>query len=229
MSNKIVFCLSFSLVLFIATTTVFAQQDPATQDPAAKKILDKFTSRAESSYPLEIHFNYLYESQVENHSQTEKGTIIIDRDKFRLLMTSMEVYCDGKTFWNFLPKQNEVYISDPEDAADQDDFLLSDPSRIFTFYAENFKYRYNGENEMDGTDVHEIDLFPFDLNKSYHTIKLRINKDTHQLVSMKTFEKQGVVHSISVTKYTTDLRLDKDIFVFHPENHSDIEVVDTRF
>jgi len=140
----------------------------------------------------------------------------------------MEVYCDGETFWNFLPNQNEVYISDPEDAEGQDDFLLSNPSRIFTFYAENFKYRYNGEKEVAGTLIHEIDLFPFDLDKPYHTIKLRINNDSHQLVSMQTFEKQGVVHTISVTKYTPALRLDEDIFVFHPENHSGIEIVDTR-
>ncbi len=220
--------LSLSTALLITTTSVVAPQDPSTQDPAAKKILDRFTSRAQSSYPLEIHFDYLYESLAEDNTQSEKGIIVIDKERFTLKMSSMEVYCDGETFWNFLPGQNEVYISDPEDAAGQDDFLLSDPSRIFTFYAENFKYRYNGEKDMDGTGIHEIDLFPFDLNKPYHTIRLRINKDTHQLVSMMTFEKQGVTHTISVTKYTPGLRLDEDIFVFHPENHSDIEIVDTR-
>ena len=77
--------------------------------------------------------------------------------------------------------------------------------------------------------MHEIDLFPFDLEKPYHTIRLLICKDSYQLLSMQTFEKQGVIHTIAVTGYTPDVKLDEDFFVFHPERHSDIEVVDTRF
>ena len=216
--------LFLSLAMLISSAAVIAQQDPA-----AKSLLDKFTDRAESSYPVEIHFNYTYESQADDESRSETGTVLINKERFRLKMNSMEVYCDGVTFWNFLPQQNEVYISDPEDASGQDDFLLSDPSRIFTFYDENFKYRYNGEGQADGTAVYEIDLFPFDLEKPYHTIRLRINTDSYQLVSIQTFEKQGVIHTISVTGYSTDKNLNEEAFVFHPELYPDIEIVDTRF
>ncbi len=79
-----------------------------------------------------------------------------------------------------------------------------------------------------GNTVYEIDLFPYDLDKSYHTIKLLIDKDTYQLRSMQTLEKQGVIHSITVTGFQPGARTGDDYFIFKPEDHPDVVVVDTR-
>lgn len=199
------------------------------QDQEAREILDKFAKKAESSYPFEMQFEYRYESQPDEVTTTDRGSILIDRKKFRLIMKKMEIYCNGDTFWNYLTRQNEVYISDPADAQNQDEVILSNPSAIFTMYREDFKYRFNGEQDSGGTTAYEIDLFPYDIEKPYHTVKLLIEKKSHRLLSMQTFEKQGIINTFTVTGFESSKKTDPGTFVFRPGDHPGIEVVDTRF
>lgn len=197
------------------------------QDPEARKILDRFAKKAESSYPLQIGFEYNYESQADNYTEADQGSILIDKNRFRLSLPEMEIFCDGTTYWNYLVENQEVYISDPADKGGEDMFL-SNPAGIFTFYNENFKYRLKGELNIMGAIVYEIDLFPNDLNKPYHTIKLLIDKASYQLHSVQTLEKQGVIHTITVKEYKPGIKPGNDAFIFKPEEYPDVVVVDTR-
>jgi outer membrane lipoprotein-sorting protein len=124
-------------------------------------------------------------------------------------------------------ENQEVYISDPADISEEDLFL-SNPAGIFTFYNENFKYRLKGELNIMGASVYEIDLFPNDLNKPYHTIKLLIDKASYQLHSVQTLEKQGVIHTITVREFKPGIKSGDDAFIFKPEEYPDVVVVDTR-
>jgi outer membrane lipoprotein-sorting protein len=197
------------------------------QDPEARKILDRFAREAESSYPFRIGFEYTYESLPDSHTESQEGTIYIDKDRFRLSLPSMEIYCDGTTYWNYLVDQKEVYISDPADVG-KDDLFLSNPAGIFTIYNDNFKYRLKGETNLMGNTIYEVDLYPYDLNKPYHTIRLLIDKSSNRLYSMQTLEKQGVIHTITVTAFQKGIKPDDDLFTFKPEKHPDVVVIDTR-
>jgi outer membrane lipoprotein-sorting protein len=214
--------LVLSFILSLGAVFAFAQQDPE-----AKKILDRCAKKAESSYPLSLEFEYLYESQPDNFSESNQGSILIDRNRFKLSLPEMEIYCDGSTYWNYLVENKEVYVSDPADAGSEDIFF-SNPAGIFTMYNDNFKYRLKGEIEINGVALYEVHLFPLDLNKSYHTIKLLIDKNTYQLHSMQTLEKQGVIHTITITAFHPGIKPAAGSFVFKPEEHPDVEVVDTR-
>ena len=216
-------------MFFIIALAGSAYRVSAQQDPEARKILDNFAEVAGSSYPFEMKFEYRYESQPDDVTRSDRGDILIDRKKFRLIMNEMQIFCDSRTFWNYLPEQNEVYISDPADAQNQDEVLLSNPSSIFTMYQKDFKYRYNGEKDAGGTAAYEIDLFPFDIEKPYHTVKLLIEKRTYRLVSMQTFEKQGIIHTFTVSGFKSRVKTDDEAFEFRPGEHPGIEVVDTRF
>ncbi len=170
-------------IIFIALSLAAGQLLPAQQDlsqagldPAARKILDKLARQAQADYPVRVSFDYTYESLQENQHNTESGTLVLQQDKFRLSVGESEIVCDGKTMWNHMESVNEVYISDPEENNADDEFFLSNPSDLFTFYQEDFKYRLTRELSFEGKEYYEIDLFPNDLNKSYHTIKLLISK-----------------------------------------------------
>lgn len=222
--------------VFIALSLVIvqllpAQQDlsKAGQDPAARKILDKMASQARADYPVKVSFDYTYESLPENHQNTESGTLVLEEDKFRLSVGESEVFCDGKTMWNYMESVKEVYISDPEENNADDEFFLSNPSDLFTLYQEDFKYRLTRELLYEGNDYYEIDLFPNDLNKSYHTIKLLISKKDHQLFSAQALGKQGDNHTVILKNYQKKVSVTEGTFIFDPSSHPGVEIVDTRF
>ena len=222
------FFLALSLVIGQMLT---AQQDLSRvgRDPAAKKILDKLASQAKADYPLRVSFDYTFESLPENQHNTESGTLVLQQNKLRLSVGESEVFCDGKTLWNHMKTVNEVYVSDPEESNENDGFFLSHPAKLFTFYQENFKYRLTREISYEGNDYYEIDLFPTDLNKSYHTIKLLVSKKDNRLFSAQALGKQGDNHTVVLKNYQKKVSVTDDTFVFDPSSHPGVEIVDTRF
>ena len=200
----------------------------AQQDQAAKQILDKFAQKAQSSYPIKIGFEYTYESIIDNESYSDTGELIIDGNKYYLIIGESEIYCDGVTLWNHVVTAGEVYISDPENAMENDDFFLSNPENLFSFYDNDFKYRLTAEIEYLGEAYYNVDLFPIDLNKSYHTITMLIHQNDYHLYSVETRGKQGVNHTITISGYTPKYKVPKNQFQFDPAKYPEIEVIDTR-
>ena len=123
---------------------------------------------------------------------------------------------------------NEVYISDAGDNQADEEFFFSNPSELFTFYKEDFKYRLTRELSYDGKDYYEIDLFPNDLAKPYHTIKLLVSKKENRLFSAQALGKQGDNHTVILKDYQKKVGVTEDTFVFDPSAHPGVEIVDTR-
>jgi hypothetical protein len=203
--------------IFIALSLIAGQLLPAQvdqpvagQDPAARKILERLSNQARSDYPVKVSFDYIYEFLPENQKTTESGTLVLQEDKFRLTV-------------------GEVYISDPEDNNADDEFFLANPSELFTLYKEDFKYRLTRELTYEGKEYYEIDLFPSDLNKSYHTIKLLISKKDNRLFSAQALGKQGDNHSVVLRDYQKKVSVTEGTFVFDLSLNPGVEVVDTRF
>jgi outer membrane lipoprotein-sorting protein len=207
-----------------------AQPSPAAagQDPAAMKVLDRVADKARSDYPLKVSFEYSFESLPDNLQNTQSGTLVLKEDKFKLSFGESEVFCDGQTMWNHMESLNEVYISDAEENTADDEFFFSNPAELFTFYKEDFKYRLTRELFYEGKEYYEIDLFPNDLNKGYHTIKLLISKKDSRLFSAQALGKQGDNHTVMLKDYRKKVAVTEDFFVFDPAAHPGLEIVDTR-
>jgi outer membrane lipoprotein carrier protein len=213
-----------SLILSVSVClTIFSQQDPA-----AKEVLEKFTKKAESDYPVKIEFEYTYESVIDNETFTDTGELILNGNQYQLIFRDSEIFCDGKSMWNYLVSEDEVYISDPTAQAENDEFFLSNPEKLFSFYDSNFKYRLTGEFNYQNINYYQIDLFPMDLNKSYHTITLLIRKDNYHLYSMGTKGKQGVNHTFTIKSWQPRYKTTPGTFQFDPSKHPELEVIDTR-
>jgi len=215
------------LSLFLLTLSVcipaFSQQDPA-----AKEVLEKFTRKAEADYPIKIEFEYTYESVIDSETFTDTGELILNGNQYRLIFRDSEVFCDGKSLWNHLVSEEEVYISDPSIPSENDEFFISNPQELFSFYDSNFKYRLTGELTYQNINYYQVDLFPFDLNKSYHTITLLIRKDNYHLYSIGTKGKQGVNHTFTINSYQPKFKTTPGTFKFDPSQHAELEVIDTR-
>ncbi len=216
--------LIYILLLVFAFSGAYSQKDPQ-----ARKILDKVSTQSQAEYPIQVSFEYIYEDMMDKQTSTRSGTLIIAEQKFRLTIGESVVYSDGITVWNHLTSTNEVYISDAEEGGATDEFFISDPSDLFTFYQEGFKYKLSGELEYDGQTYTEINIFPEDLDKNYHTVKLLINKKNNEIFSAQAYGKHGVNHTVMLTGYKKKVSTNDKTFVFDPEDHPEVEVIDTRF
>lgn len=217
-----------SLISLVLLTLSISLSAFSQQDPAAKEVLDKFTRKAESDYPVRIDFEYTYESLIDKETFTERGELILNGNQYRLIFRDSEIYCNGTLMWNYLVSEDEVYISDPGNFSEDDEFFLSNPERLFSFYNENFKYRLTGEFSHMDIDYYQVDLFPIELNKSYHTITLLIRQDNYHLYSLGTKGKQGVNHTFIIKDYQAEYKTSPETFQFDPTKNPDLEVIDTR-
>ncbi len=215
--------------LFIFIMILVSQGMYSQKDPEAKKILDKVSARSQRDYPIQVSFEYIYEDLMDKQTTTQKGTLILEENRFKLKVGETVVYSDGKTVWNHLTSANEVYVSDAEDGSSSEDFFISDPSDLFTFYNEGFKYSLKGEIEHNKQTLNEIDIFPEDLDKNYHTVKLLIDKKDLRMYSAQAYGKHGANHTVILNDYKARIKTDDKTFVFDPADHPGVEVVDTRF
>jgi outer membrane lipoprotein carrier protein len=215
--------------LFIFIMILVSQGMYSQKDPEAKKILDKVSARSQRDYPIQVSFEYIYEDLMDKQTTTQKGTLILEENRFKLQVGETTVYSDGKTVWNHLTSANEVYVSDAEDGSSSEDFFISDPSDLFTFYNEGFKYSLKGEIEHNKQTLNEIDIFPEDLDKNYHTVKLLIDKKDLRMYSAQAYGKHGANHTVILKDYKARIKTDDKTFVFDPADHPGVEVVDTRF
>jgi len=197
----------------------------AQQDPEAKAILDRMAEKIRQYQSIQYDFALIVFDHKENHKNTSKGSIIIKGDKYKVTSGSTTVYYDGTTMWTHAEDDNEVTITEPDN---QDDDFLSNPASVFTFYNRDFKYMYRGETTVDSMEMHEIDLFPRNLDQPYSRIKIFIEKNSDRLAIVSAVGKDGVDYSVFLKNMVTNKIFPDEVFTFEPAKHKKITVVDMR-
>jgi outer membrane lipoprotein-sorting protein len=196
------------------------------QDPEAKRILDEAAEKTRSFHTIQVNYELTVNDRKEKTSSTSEGQIKIKGEKYRLEAPGSVVYFDGKTMWTYSEDINEVTITEP-DMEDED--FLSNPAKILTWYNRDFKYRYVQQTLLNGLDMHEIDLFPNNLEQPYSRIKIFIAVRDLSLYLIKSIGKDGIDYSIKLSDYVTDRELGDELFVFDPAKFKKVEIVDMRF
>ena len=211
------------LILFLCSVSlkVFLQQDPE-----AKKILDQAAEKTKSYQTIQVSYKLTVDDRKENTSSISEGRIRIKGDKYRLDATESIVFFNGKTMWTYNEDVNEVIITEP-DMEDED--FLSNPAKILAWYNRDFKYRYVSKARLDGNEVHEIDLFPNNLDQPYSRIKVYIAVKDTLLYLVRSIGKNGIDYSIQLHDYITNRELDDTLFTFDPARFRKVEIVDMRF
>jgi outer membrane lipoprotein-sorting protein len=215
MRTIIVFLVFFSLCFPLA----------AQQDPEAKVILDRMAEKLKQCPSILSDFSLIVFDHKENKKNTSNGTILIKGDKYKVASGGTTVYYNGTTMWTYAEDDNEVTITEPDS---QDDDLLSNPAKVFTFYERDFKYLYRGETTIDSTLMDEIDLFPRDLDQPYSRFKVFIAQHTGQLAILSAIGKDGVDYSVFLKNMVTNKVFPDAVFTFEPSKHKRITVVDMR-
>ena len=213
-----------SFLAFMTGITFPKAQDTDVKDPKAKAILDKVSAMTKSYTSLKAEFIYSMENKDEGISEKQEGTLLLKGDKYRLEIAGQEIICDGKTIWTFLKSEDEVQISEPENEEGS-----INPTNIFTIYESGFKYKFYKETSQAGIAIEQINLYPVNANdKSYHTVRLSIDKNKKQLISIRIFSKDGSEYTYKIKKLTTNLPVEDSHFTFKSSDYPDVEVIDMR-
>ena len=213
----------YSLVIFILFLSKYAV---CQQDPDARKILDIVAEKTKSYKSIQADYELIIDDRKEDIQSDSKGQIIIKKNKYKLESAGSTVYYNGKTMWTYTQDNEEVVVTEPDTL---DENFLSNPAKIFYFYNRDFKYRYIGEVMTDKTKMHEIHLFPVNLDQPYSRIKLYIDVNRDILSAISVVGKDGVDYNISLSNYITDKDFDDSIFIFDKSKFKKAEIIDLRY
>ncbi len=229
-------CLSLT-TLAVAQVKETVKKEPAKKEPVqepvdakAKAILDEVAAKTKTYTTIKAEFESVTEKQVTNTEkkpgEKQSGTLQLKGDKFKLEVKGQTLFCDGKTQWTYIKESNEVQINNAPDPKATDN---PTPVNIFTIYEKGYKYKYEKEDVVNGVKVDVVSLFPTNPDKkSFHTIRLTIDKVKKQIISVQIMNKNGTVNTITVKSFTPNLEMPDSMFVFAKANYLGVEEVDMR-
>jgi outer membrane lipoprotein-sorting protein len=200
------------------------------QDNQAKTILDKVNAKNNGYKTIKADYKFVTTSAQNETLTKESGTLKFKGDKYHITMTNTDIVFDGKGIYTYLHKENEINITKPEaPKAEKGEFFLSNPRDIFKVYNKDFKSRLIKEDVLNNVPVYEIDLYPIDLKTKYTRIRLRINKNNLQIVTMNALLKDGSQYSLEFSNFTPNADIADSEFVFDAKKYPGAEVNDMRF
>ena len=190
-------------------------------DPQAIKILDRFSFYALKAPSVSMEFRMITTDLTENTSDTLDGSIILCKDKYKLILSDNITLFNGETIWNYLPAENEVTITRPDN---KDHSFQNHPSEIFNMYKSGYKSRLIEEK----TDSDIIDLYPEDIKSDLVRVRLSLNKSNLNLQSLEYKRRDGMIITLHIREYNLKLKPDPDTFVFQADKYKGVEVNDMR-
>jgi outer membrane lipoprotein-sorting protein len=213
----------FALVALLSFSLSSIAQNENPKDPKAKTILDKVSAANKAASTIYIEFNYRLVNKPNGIDETQKGTVWIKGEQYKLIFPGIERYSDGKAVWTFLEDDDECQISS---ATGDDEEGSFSPSSMLTIYENGFNYVYGSEVMIDGKKADMIKLFPEGGGKPYHSIKIYIDKASSQISKIEVFGKDGNTFTYDLKVIKTDQPMDNKMFVFDISKAGDL--VDLR-
>ena len=214
----------YLFLIFLGSVLTVSAQNPAKNDPEAKKILDAVSAKFKTYKTTKAAFTYTVENGSGKILSSKKGSLSMKNSKYRVSIIGQEIYCDGNNVWTYDKSANEVTIT----KVDGSSSALT-PQKLFTnFYDQDFLYKLNGEKKQGSKTIQEIEMTPNDKTKPFHKVYLYIDKTAKSIYSTKVLEKSGNKYAYTVNTLTPNTAIDDNKFIFDTKKFPGVEVVDLR-
>jgi outer membrane lipoprotein carrier protein len=219
MMKKFYTLLAFTTAVLVAG----AQTNPTKNDPDAKKILDKVSTKFKTFKSPQASFTYQVENAQGKVLSTKKGTVSMKGSKYKVNMSGLEIFSDGKTSWSYDKSANEVTVNGVDGGS------AMTPQKLFSnFYDKDFYYKLNGEKKLGGKAVQEIEMTPADKTRPFHKVYVYVDKTTNTISSAKFLEKTGNRYSYTINSLKANAAISDADFAFDKKRYPGVEVVDLR-
>lgn len=207
----------YIILSFLITTSLVKGQN----DPAAVKILDRFSEKSLAAPSVSMKFELVTVSQMDNSNEKITGSIILSKNKYRLELPDNITWFNGETVWSYLIAEKEVTINK---ADKKDNSFQNRPSTIFSMYKEGYKCRLID----DKPELATIDLYPEDIKSEHLRVRLIIGKTLLDLKSLEYKKRDGIVITLNVLSYDLKQKPGPDNFIYPQSAYKDVEVIDMR-
>ncbi len=209
-------------ILFACQASTNAQNNSlGSSDPEAKKILDAVSAKMKTYKAIQATFTLKIEDSKGASQGSKSGTAYVKGNKYHVIITGQEIFCDGKNIWTYDKSANEVTITKFDPAAN------GLTQKLFTnFYDKDFLYKLNGGKKMGTKTVQEIEMTPIDKTKNIFKIYLYIDKATKTVYSSKMLDKSGNVYTYTVNTLKNNATIADASFAFDKSKYPGVEVVD---
>jgi outer membrane lipoprotein-sorting protein len=209
------------LLLIILSLVTLASN--AQSGAPADVLIAKINKRYKKFKSIKADFTYAIESKAEKINEKQKGNIVIKGNKFRLDIAGQIIICDNKTQWTYSKEINEVNI---QNYKPKEGILKLDD--IFTMYNKGFVSKISETIKEAGRELTIIELVPKDKKKKFFKIKLFVEKNNQQIIKSIVFDKNGSVHTYTITNQIPNIKFEDGFFVFNAQKYPNVEVNDMR-
>ncbi len=208
------------VAVLLSVGAVSAQKN----DPEAKKVLDAVSARFKSFKSVQASFAYKVEDAKGKVQSSKTGTVLMKGTKYKVNFGGQEIFCDGKTVWNYDKSAKEVTINNMDASGS-----MITPQKLFTnFYDKDFLYLLTGEKKVGNRTIQEIEMTPTDKSKPFHKVYLQVDKNAKTIYSTKVLENTGNRYTYTVSSMKTDAAVADNQFVFEKSKYPGVEEVDLR-
>ena len=220
------------MTLILAVSMMMPAFAQEAYDPQAKKILEKISTTTQNYQSLRASFVWTLENKAEKTKDSKNGYMFLKGGKYKLILQGTEIFSDGQTTWTYSKDANEITISSVDE---DDESIVSNPTKIFDLYKSGFKYALKGEAEIQDPKTsakkkcHVIDLYPENpKGKEFHTVQLLIDKSNDQIVCIDIKFKNGSDQIIEINEYKPDVTMPDNLFIYEESKYPGAEVNDMR-
>ena len=210
MKNKIFF------ITFCLSVSVFGAYS---QDSKAGAIIDAMQKKYKSMKTFGASFSY----GSDGSAQTLQGNITVRGTKYRLKTGGQEIYNNGKEVSTYIKETNEVNISDYEPSESD-----LNPAKVYTFDKKGFHYVFVQEVKEGGESYEVIEMSPEKKGTQVSKVKIKLNKKDKSVKSWVITDKNGKRQTFKVNKFTPNVAVDDNYFVFDKTKFPGVEVNDLR-
>jgi len=214
--NTLLFSLLLSLTLWAPS------QAQAQVDPEAEKILKKVKNKVNGLKDISCGFKYtLFDRTTQKTVRVFQGTLKLKKGKYQVIMPDQQLFCDGTTTWNYRPAEKEVSIGN----YDKDAYGVD---KLFSFYQNEMKSRYDGSEAVNGVAATKITVFPVSSKLDYFKIEIWVEDNTSLPAKMSVWLRTGSVATYETFNTAVDKNIDDTAFTFNPASYPGVEVIDLR-
>jgi outer membrane lipoprotein-sorting protein len=218
--------LFYTLSIVLATVlSGFAQTNSGKteNDPAAKTILDRVSTKYQSYNTLEVDFSLSIVSKVDGLNESMKGYVWLKGQKYRVNTDDVEIICDNVKRWMVLKgEQKEVQINFYEPDANN----IESPSQLFTIYKNNYYYRLDGKESLDGKPMNRIQLVPTNPKESPYTYVYLLIDAEDVIRKARIIGKDGVEYNWQIVKFAPNTKIEDSKFTFNAAQYPGYHIED---
>ncbi|MEO8116538.1 MAG: outer membrane lipoprotein carrier protein LolA [Bacteroidota bacterium] len=209
--NKII-----TSLLFVSAMGIF-NNSFAQNDPNAKTVLDKVSSKIKTIPALSAAFTYTTTDRNKNKKGTVNGTLYVKGSKFYIKQGDNEIFSNGSKTWNY-NGDDEVTVQNVDAA---DDNALTPQKFLSNFYDKDFTYKL----VSSAGDYYEIQLIPVDKRKNFKQVNIFVSKSKNLVTKARILDKSDNTIEFTLSNINTNATLPDSKFVYDASKHPGVEVI----